>query len=194
MGLGVPIYPYYTVRGGKNQRETGEGVQNRKSQDKLDLFFEFLAYPLVREIAINRHGFFSRDHRNIRDIDWRGPTIDEIEIDQRPRLRALMDELRNRGTIVVPSPAHLIGDSLYTRRLLNQLCESALAPIAVDRVQLCIKRLLPDLHRQEAGAYCSDIEQRIDQALVAITNAAVRVQGTLDQSRRRKGLKKQPHW
>jgi hypothetical protein len=190
MGLGVPIYSYHSARGGKYQREGSTGVQNTASKDALNLFFKFLSYPLVREIAIDRHNFFPRLDKHIRKIEWRGPDIYEVDIDQRPKLRALMDELGDRGTIVVPSHRHLVGDSLYTRQLLKRLCDSALAPIAVDRVRKYIYPLLSDLQRQEAGGCCPDIEQRIDNALKAITNTAVRVQGTLDHSRRRKGKKK----
>ncbi len=179
MGLGVPIYSYCVIKGGKHQRKNVQGVRNADSADKLDMLFEFLSHPLVRKIAIRERHFYSRDDRDISEIQWRGPTYYETDVKRRPRLRALMKKLDNRGAIVIPSDDHVLEGYEHVGDLLKEVCESAVAPVSVSRVQELIQPILRDLIRDQAGLHGQAIEKRIDKALIAITNRAVRVQARL---------------
>lgn len=190
MGLGVPIYSYCLVQGGKRQRKDGkDGVHNTGSAGKLAMFFHFLSDPLVKQIAIKKRRFYSRDGQDIANIDWRGPTIRERDIDRRPQLRALLKRIDGTGVIVVPNYDQLSDGYRDAPDLLRDVCNSAIAPISVDRVQEFIQPLLRELKRHHEGAYCPDLDKRINRALIAITNRAVRDRGALENShvRRKKG-------
>jgi hypothetical protein len=186
MSLGVPIYSYCVVKGGKRQRQSYKGVHNIDSADKLDMLFAFLSHPVVRKIAIDGRHFYSRDDRDIREIEWRGPTYYEEDVKRRPRLRALMKKLNDRGAIVIPSDDHVVEGYEDVGDFLKKVCESALAPISVSGVQGFIQPILRDLNRHQPDLHPRAIEKRIDKALVALTNGAVHVRGMLENSRARR--------
>lgn len=188
MGLLIPIYPYYSAKGTDDNRKSKGGAYNGLNKSMFQPLFYLLNQPLVREVGIKCRAVYPRkEHADLRKIRWRAPETYETETMQRLGLDALMSKLRNRGTIVVPSHKHLTADSEDAKKVLERLCNGALAPIAIDRLQKTMQPLIWTFSNQ-GDRLPSDIKERIEKFFGALTSDAVRVRGTVENSRVRKGF------
>lgn len=188
MGLLVPMYPYYSAKGRNAKRNEGDGHYNDSNRAQLKAFFDLLRQPLVKKIGIRCRAFYARNENlDIRRIDWEGPEFYETETMWRPRLEALMDELEERGTIVVPSHEHLTDDGGDAKDLFERLSRGSLAIIAIShpRLQETMQPLVRIL-QGDRRLFPHDIEARIKGFFHALTSDAVLVRGTVENSRLRK--------
>lgn len=145
MGLKMPAYAYYSAKGQRSIRDEEDRGWNPRSQQKLDKFFNFVAHPLVREIGLRQ--VIYNNQQDLREIDWRAQTIFEVDIEYRPHLAELIDAIDEHGTVVIPDMSHLTDGNSCCLRVIERLCECAIAPVSVTNVENRIDRLAPFLGR-----------------------------------------------
>jgi hypothetical protein len=197
MGLLVPMYPYYSAKGTVDKREREDGAYNSENKAMLDTFLNLLRNPLVREVGIDCGAIYARDRgADVRTIDWIAPTIYEVETEGRPLLEALITELDDRGTIVIPNRKHLTDDGIHAKTVLENLCERSLAPITVDHpdLQTVIQALEKMLKRQQPRRLSPEIEKTIKKFFHALTSDAVRAREALNSAVPRKKFEAVPRF
>jgi hypothetical protein len=194
MGLLVPMYPYYSAKGTNDKRETEDGTYNVDNKAMLDTFLGLFRYPLVREVGIKCGAIYARDRdADVRTIDWVAPTIYEIEIEGRPLLEALLNELDDRGTIVIPNRKHLTDDGIHAESVLKRLWKRSLAPITVDHPDL--QKLIQPLEKMlksQPRRLTPEIERAIKKFFHTLTSDAVHAREKLNSSIPRKQFEKVP--
>ncbi|KQT12614.1 MULTISPECIES: hypothetical protein [Bradyrhizobium] len=192
MGLSVPIYGYHSAKGRRHQQEKGDGTYNEDNKRNIESFFELLQRPLVKDIGVTCRAIYPRNEgEDPRQIDWSARIVYETETEGRPELNALLDELNDWGTIVVPNRWHLTDDGLYAEKLIKRLSNGSIAPIALDLEALADAR--QPLERHFRGlTRLPDIEQRIRHFFKVLTSDPVRVRVEVANSIPRKSFEDPP--
>ena len=100
MGLRLPLFPYFVGRG--PFRKDRKSPENHRIEAKLAELEEYLACVDVRRVAVN-----------VFPIDgvtgWVRPVLFEPDYGSLPGLKALVSDVRQHGTIVIPNITHIIG-------------------------------------------------------------------------------------
>lgn len=179
MGLQMPAFAYYSAKG---QRTTGdrEGARDREdskfnlgSRRILDRFFTLLRHPVLRDIAIEKQAAYN-NQVDLHDVDWKARTVFETDVDGRPQLTQLIAAMAGRGTVVVPDFTHLRDGNAYCLPMIDTLCRSAIAPVAVTDLTEKIARLEaatrhpPDFLRRQRS-----FEQVVSDFFIAATASGV---------------------
>jgi hypothetical protein len=180
MGLTMPAYAYYLARGRKRKDPEKPEGWNKNSEVSLNVLFELLDHPIIKDIAIRKNAVSPR----FADVDlsqssWRMGTIVEEHRFTRPELKQILDELENRGTIVVPTIGHLKSN----HKLIKQFCEHPIAPISIDKVRVRVAILKRSLQQLSDGRPTEKFENDVANFFRWLTQSALDNQRLLETSR-----------
>jgi hypothetical protein len=180
MGLTMPAYAYYLGRG--RERKDPEKLKgwNKNSEEALNVLFELLDHPLIKDIAIRKEAVSPRfANIDLSQSNWRMGTMVEEHRFTRPELKRILDELQDRGTIVVPTIGHLKSD----HKLMKRLCEHPIAPISIDKIAVKTAILKRALKQLPEGCPTEKFENDVIDFFVWLTQSAVNNQRLLELSR-----------
>jgi hypothetical protein len=184
MGLTMPAYGYYLERGRDRKDPKEPKKWNVKSEAALNSLFELLDHPLIKDIAIREKAVLPRfANDDLSRLNWRTGTFVEKEDDryERKKLKLILEELQDQGTIVVPTIGHLKSN----HELIKRLCDHSIAPISIDKVWVKSKDLKRALHHLPEGRPTLQFEEQVTEFFRWLTQSALSNYRLLETSRLR---------
>ena len=178
--LTIPVYAYYLARGRERKDPAKSSAWNDKSEKALNVLFELFDHPLIKEIAVREGAVSARfPDANLRQSNWRIATMVEEDRFARPKLDSVLNDLQNRGTVVVPSIGHLKGN----HKLMRRLCDHPIAPVSIDRARIRIALVKRALLQQPEGRPTNEFTRIVCDFFAWLIQSALKNQRLLETSR-----------
>lgn len=132
MGFRLPIYPYVVAQGkGAPRLDLKKGF-NARNLRLVDELRNYLANENVKNEATN----LTPNGLDL-ERDWFRPLTFETDDGRRPKLKRLLEEVGDRGTILVPNMRHIMGSrnvgsrSKATLTLMSKIVKDTIEVVSI---------------------------------------------------------------